>query len=67
MFRPAYANHEPHCNYKNEKKGLYHGAFFFYLPDEGTPLEFLAFPWPWPFDPYSLPHSQMNLMSQGCH
>lgn len=52
---------------KMKKKDYIMEHFFIYLPDEGTPLEFLAFPWPWPFDPYSLPRSQTNLMSQGCH
>lgn len=37
------------------------------LPGEGTPQEFLAFPWPWPFDPCSLLHSLMIPMVQVSH
>ena len=34
------------------------------LLGEGIPQVFQAFPWPWPFDLYSLLHSQKILMSQ---
>lgn len=37
------------------------------LPDVRTLQEFLAFPLPWPFDPCSLPRSQMILMGWVSH
>jgi hypothetical protein len=37
------------------------------LPGEEIPQVFQAFPWPLPFDPYSLPYSLMILMGQESH
>lgn len=37
------------------------------VPGEGNLQESLIFPWPWPFDPYNLPHFQMNLQGLKSH
>lgn len=37
------------------------------IPGEQNLQGCLVFPWPWPFDPYSLPHFHLNPLGQMSH